>query len=276
MFCVTEERFQVISGVKLVARVAELLDLADWSVEVEKALDGMRIDVYATYGAGPPVVIECKAFTRLVGLRTIRELASRIGFLRESEPLLESWLVTTSGFTHNAMEALHRYRIEGLTFTELARRLKATKQKPTRTISQWAANIADAQKLQKRIFVVMPFTDEMLDVFILGIRWVASQLDMVAERADDLEHNGEIIDEVRQAIKTCNVVVADTSGGNPNVCYEVGYAHALEKPTILICRKGEELPFDLQGTNHLIYPNIVSLREPFTKKLKATIISSDG
>ena len=116
----------------------------------------------------------------------------------------------------------------------------------------------------------------MLDVFILGIRWAASELEVVAKRADDLEHDGEIIGEIRKAIAEYDVVVADTSGANPNVCYEVGYAHALNKPTILICRKGTKLPFDLQGTNHLMYENIIGLKKPLKEKLKAALNGDEG
>ena len=102
----------------------------------------------------------------------------------------------------------------------------------------------------------------MDDVFILGIRWAAVRLGAVAEGSDDLEHNGEIIAEVTATIQQYDVIVGDTTGSNANVCYEVGYAHVLNKPTILICRKGEELPFDLQGTNHIIYPKVLGLRAP--------------
>lgn len=40
-------------------------------------------------------------------------------------------------------------------------------------------------------FAIMPFSEEMLEVFILGIRWAASELSVAVERADDLQHNGE-------------------------------------------------------------------------------------
>ena len=96
-------------------------------------------------------------------------------------------------------------------------------------------------------------------------------MEIVAERSDDLEHHGEIIGEIKTAIQSYDVIVGDTSGANPNVCYELGYAHALDRPTILICRKGEKLPFDLQGTNHLFYSNILELREPLKEKLETAL-----
>lgn len=261
----------MISEVELIASVAEVLDLAGWTVETQKAMDGIGLDVYAIRTGGPPVAIECKAYRQLVGLRTAREFASVISFLRESEQTLNGWLITTSGFTDNAARTLRTYGVEGLTFEELRNRFKPTRTRSVKTKAAWAVDVEKAKTQSKRVFVVMPFSEEMLDVFILGIRWAAKELGVVAIRADDLEHNGEIIDEVRTAIKAYDVIIGDTTGANANVCYEIGYAHALSKPTILICRKGSELPFDLQGTNHLFYSNILGLRDPLREKLSAAL-----
>lgn len=261
----------MISGKELIVQVAAILENRYWTVEVEKYFDGIQIDLLAHDSNKNEVIIECKAYSRLVGLRTIREFASAVDFLREARPRLQAWLVTTSGFTSNAQKALERYKIQGLTLDELSRRSKIDSGSLKLGQQRWREEAAKARRKQKRVFVIVPFSEEMLDVFILGIRWAASQLEVAAKRADDLEHNGEIIDEIRKAIAEYDAVVADTSGANPNVCYEVGFAHALKKPTILICRKGTKLPFDLQGTNHLMYETIISLREPLKAKLAAAL-----
>ena len=261
----------MILGEQLVAQVATILEEAGWVVEVENDQKGIQIDLIATKSTGSEIIIECKTYNQLVGLRTIREFASAVSFLREAKPELKAWLVTTSGFTSNAQKALVHHRIEGFTLEELRQRFGVDLQSFEEKQQVWKQKAEKTRREQKRIFVIMPFTEEMLDVFIFGIRWAASELNYVAKRADDLEHNGEIISEIRTEIEKCDAVVADTSGANPNVCYEVGYAHALGKPTVLICRQGEKLPFDLQGTNHLMYENIISLREPLKAKIKATI-----
>src|SRR5688572_18681463 len=106
----------------LISRVAELFDAAGWSPEVERVQDGLQLDVFAETPQGLAVVIECKAFQNLVGLRTAREFATVVGFLRETQKHLGAWLVTTSGFTANAREELHRNRIEAFTVHELSQR----------------------------------------------------------------------------------------------------------------------------------------------------------
>jgi hypothetical protein len=63
------------------------------------------------------------------------------------------------------------------------------------------------------------------------------------------------------------------TGRNANVFYEIGYALALGRPTILICRKGETIPFDMQAINHISYGSIVDLKERLEKRL--TIMSKE-
>ena len=262
------------SGSKLVAEVAALLENLRWKVTVEQPRDGIQVDILAKDPQGQEFVVECKAYSKLAGLRTVREFASAVEFFRETSPDLKALLVTTQGFTPNAQKALSRHRLLGQTVDELRGRLPADRNKLGKRVDALQVKVEEARSKQRRIFVIMPFTDEMLDVFILGIRWAAKEVDAVADRADDLEHNGEIIGEIRKAIAEYDVVVADTTGANANVCYEVGYAHALQRPTVLICRVGEQLPFDLKGTNHLMYANILSLRDRLKVKLAAALNGS--
>lgn len=259
---------------QLIAQVATILEAIGWTVEVGKDQMGIKVDITATDTDGHKVIIDCKSYRQLVGLQTVREFASIVSYLRESDPALKAWLLTTSGFTANSIKALIHFQIDAVTLQDLKQSSGVNLRQFKEKQHSWEKKTTETKGLRKRIFVIMPFSEEMLDVFIFGIRWAANELHVVAERADSLEHNGEIINEIRNAIKEYDVVIADTSGANANVCYEVGYAHALDKPTILICRKGEKLPFDLQGTNHLIYANILSLREPLKDKLQAALLNT--
>lgn len=214
------------------------------------------------------IVVECKAYSRLVGLRTMRSFNAVAEFLRGAEEVDEAWLVATRGFTPNAARYAERAGIRLWT----SRQLFGVYGQPEPEYRDFWPSLSRAPHHgKKRLFVIMPFNDAMDDVFILGIRWAAQRIGVVAVRADDLLHNGEIIGEIQSAIRTYDGVIGDTTGANANVCYEVGYAHALNRPTVLICRKGESLPFDLRGVNHLMYRNVVDLRDRLPRKLKATL-----
>ena len=92
----------------------------------------------------------------------------------------------------------------------------------------------------------------------------------------DLVHNvGQILEDVTSCISGAAVVVVDITDANPNVMYELGYAHALGKPTVLICNAqhngapGEGIPFDIRGMRVLRF----NLEEPaaFLSTLVAVI-----
>ena len=237
------------------------------------------IDIGASNNNNNHLIVECKAYRKPVGLGTAREFARTVNFLREEEPNLEAWLVTTSGFTQGAQKALIRSSIKGFTLSDLFSKLGKTSDKLVAENAKWDTQIQKSRSSQIRVFVLMPFCDDMLDVFILGVRWVTDKLDMVAERSDDIDHNGEIIEHILSSIRDYDIIIADTSGSNPNVCYEVGYAHGIKKNCVLICKKGNKLPFDLQGANHLMYKNVIDLRTQLEKKLtqlRNQILNNDG
>ena len=122
-----------------------------------------------------------------------------------------------------------------------------------------------------RIFVAMPFTRALNDVYLLGVREVAERLGCVVERADEVEHNGYIVSVIQELVRASDILIADTTARNPNVFYEVGYAHALGKPTVLICQEGEDIPFDIKAVNLIIYGSIVELREKLEKRLRSML-----
>jgi len=260
----------------LTALVAATLEAQEYEVAVEADLAGIQVDVFAQR-EGPSgrhrLVVECKAYTRLVGLRSMLSFTTTVEYLRGRKLIDEALIVATSGFTSRADRAAEDRGVRALVLADFVRQAGIPFDAIIERLRQWRERIESPafRPSKKRVFVVMPFHPAMLDVFLLGVRWVAEEIGVVAHRADDLEHNGEIIDEVRRAIREYDAVVADTSGANPNVCYEVGYAHAVNPRTILICRSGESIPFDLQGVNHVVYPNIVTLRPRLRQRLASIL-----
>jgi hypothetical protein len=260
---------------ELVLEVAGMIraTMESTDISVGGALDGLELDIVVKTGRGRGrrvLVVECKAYSRLVGIQTVTAFGSMFEYLRQAEDAHEGWIVTSSGFTSGAVDVARRYGIELFTMTDLRQKLGVGDR-------VFRPSLAELQRItspahgKKRIFVIMPFESAMDDVYILGIRWVAAKLGLVAQRADDLQHYGGIVAEIQKAIRDYDAVVGDTSGANPNVCYEVGFAHALDRPTVLICRRGHDLPFDLRGVNHLMYPNVLALRAQLLTRLRAVL-----
>lgn len=65
-----------------------------------------------------------------------------------------------------------------------------------------------------------------------------------AVRADRIAETGEITEQIFQYLRDADVVIADLSGANPNVMYELGLRHTRDKLTIQIGEYGR-LPFDV-------------------------------
>lgn len=103
------------------------------------------------------------------------------------------------------------------------------------------------------VFVLMPFSPSLKPVYEDHIRRVTEDLKIRCERADDFFTAGSIIDEVWSAIFNAKICIADCTGRNPNVFYEVGIAHTLGRPCVLIAQSLEDIPFDLRHRRAIVY-----------------------
>lgn len=106
-------------------------------------------------------------------------------------------------------------------------------------------------------FVVMEFSSPYNDVYSEVIKQICDEQGLKVFRIDEQRGPGIIISDINEAIIGAKVIIADISPDNPNIFYEVGYAHAFNKPTILIAEKGRELPFDVSPFRTLFYENTI-------------------
>ncbi|KKL85012.1 hypothetical protein LCGC14_1958990 [marine sediment metagenome] len=77
-------------------------------------------------------------------------------------------------------------------------------------------------------------------------------------RADKLSKSGRITDAIVTELATADLVVADLSGFNANVMYELGIRHALNLPAVQIVPEGTKLVFDLSGIKTIFYESPAS------------------
>jgi len=105
-------------------------------------------------------------------------------------------------------------------------------------------------------FVVMQFSG-FEELYRDVIEPVTKEFGLRPYRADQKFGPGSIIEDIIQGIERSQVVIAEITPANENVFYEVGYAHALKKPTILLAEKDKKLPFDLSGFRCLFYQNSI-------------------
>lgn len=123
------------------------------------------------------------------------------------------------------------------------------------------------------IFVLMPLATEMRSVYNDHIKRVAERLDKSIARADDFFSASAIIDDIWSAINSAEVIIADCTGRNPNVFYEIGVAHTLGKPVITISQTLDDVPFDVQHRRVILYETTASGIVHFEEKLAKTLES---
>lgn len=111
--------------------------------------------------------------------------------------------------------------------------------------------------VRPKIFVVMQFTPQYNELYSNVIKPVCKDLALDAIRADETYEPGLIIADITRKIIEATVIIAEITPANPNVYYEVGYAHALNKPTILIAEKPTKIPFDVSPFRVLFYENTI-------------------
>lgn len=98
-------------------------------------------------------------------------------------------------------------------------------------------------------FVLMPFREDFTPIYTELIVPPLEAEGFEVRRADTRPDQRNILKGIIQDIVAADLVIADLTTSNPNVLYEVGLAHALRKPTVLMTQSVRTVPFDLRGYN---------------------------
>lgn len=108
-------------------------------------------------------------------------------------------------------------------------------------------------KSSRTCYVIMPFDKRYEPTYTQAIRPAFSRVEQergeawVCRRGDDIRVPGSIAKEIVTSLHIADIVIADLSGNNPNVFYELGVAHSSARPTIMITQDIKALPFDINA-----------------------------
>lgn len=134
---------------------------------------------------------------------------------------------------------------------------------------------------KKKVFVIMPFAEVFDDVWNGGIKRACNSVDIGYLRVDKISLSSWITEDIVNYLEMADFVIADTTGNNPNVMFEFGWALALKKTPIVIRQKGDpnSLPFDVKDIRHISYQNnwsgIENLYSEICKFLRTTSETSE-
>lgn len=131
---------------------------------------------------------------------------------------------------------------------------------------------------KKSCFVIMPFAEPFETYYEKIIKPAVDENELYSVRGDSMFRSTHIMDDIWSAITESTLVIAELTGKNPNVYYELGLAHAIKKPAILISSNIEDVPFDLRPLRVLIYDKNnpdwgTILKSNISKAIKETLSS---
>lgn len=123
-------------------------------------------------------------------------------------------------------------------------------------------------QLDQSCFIVMPFGAIFSTEYERIIRPAVEESGLQCIRGDEIYSKPRIMDDIWKSIRAARFIIAELTGKNPNVFYEVGLAQAIGKPIIIITRDENDVPFDLKALRYLYY----DVQNPFWgEDLKARI-----
>lgn len=98
---------------------------------------------------------------------------------------------------------------------------------------------------KSKVFVITPFSDDFLALYEELKKVFEKDFDFT--NAGDLDNQQNILQDIVEGINEADVIIADLTGLNANVFYELGLAHAMNKKVIIISQDIGELPFDIKS-----------------------------
>ncbi len=144
--------------------------------------------------------------------------------------------------------------IEGLR-AEVRQAVELFKSRPPRDVKKEDIKTNQQVNTSVKCFIVMPFSVEALNIvyedYVKPV--IEDECGLACERGDDVFGSSVIMDDILTSIKNSDLIIADLTGKNANVFYEVGICHALGKKVLLLAQSMDDVPFDLRHRRVLLY-----------------------
>jgi len=256
-------------------QIADLLRAHGASFEEQPTVGGLRPDFLLTMPDGRRVVVEVKGWPG--DSAHLARGIEQVELYRRATGADEALLVVPNLIQGSPPQGvLAAHELGHWLFDQISSEpaLKKKQSRAGRGTRQQSSRKRTSDSPPRTVFAAMPFAAEFDDVFFYAIASAAKKIGAVCVRVDKEEFSGDIVEEIRRGISSSIAVIADLSGARPNVLYELGYAHALGKPSVPISSTSlDALPFDVRNWNTISYTvgKTHELGPRLAKRLKAAI-----
>ena len=128
---------------------------------------------------------------------------------------------------------------------------------------------------RRLVFTMIPFHPRYDHLFD-HIRETCMSLGFECMRGDEEHVRGDLLTHVLKLIVKARLVIAVVDGRNPNVFYELGIAHALSRPVLILGREPKDVPFDVSSNRIIFYDSDETLSVSLARELTKLLIATTG
>ncbi|MDW0358387.1 hypothetical protein Q8G38_03565 [Halomonas venusta] len=125
------------------------------------------------------------------------------------------------------------------------------------------------------VFVLTPFHPKYQESFKV-ISEVCRDVGLRCYRGDEEHISGDLLPHTLKQLCKARLVIANIDGRNPNVFYELGIAHAIDKGTILVSKSLDEVPVDLKSNRILLYKDHNDFKEQLRTALTRALVRKNA
>lgn len=207
---------------------------------------------------------------------------SSLGYLsvfESDKPIDSDWPLRKSDYVKKG-ETEPTYNYE----QDIVVKLKAEAKDVTQEIYREAVDLIDSGKYRelravlvqegkgKESFFICPFDNKEVDHnYLYVIKPSVEKHQFAIHRADELSNTQTITDTIISAINRARFVIADLTEARQNCYYEVGYAHAMAKPVIILAKTGTPRHFDLAAHSWTHWDTYEDLKHKMDKRIEGVL-----
>lgn len=123
------------------------------------------------------------------------------------------------------------------------------------------------------VFILTPYHNKYNDTY-KTISDVCSSLGLKPTRGDEMHVSGDILSHTLNLMTKARIIIANIDGRNPNVFYELGIAHALNKSVILVSSSLNDTPVDIKSNRIILHSSESDLRINLSNSLAKVLVHS--
>ena len=129
----------------------------------------------------------------------------------------------------------------------------------------------DLEMEKDLVFVLTPFNN-LYEKPYNAIKEVCHNSGLSCKRGDEQNVKSDILGHILKQMVKARLIIANIDGRNPNVLYELGIAHAIDKSTILVASSLEKLPADIKSIRMVVSDDIVEMKKQLSSEISKALV----